>query len=108
MGNVVHMWTSQRAAAQQIVGRKAMAPKSMMEKLPEGAMPALTAVVSELGWEDSPWTDGVLASKRNHPGYVLRAAESKRWSARQTVSPSSLVLMVERLARGVATASGAG
>ena len=100
--NVVRVWNSQCPVSQQIVGRKSMALKSLMEQMPEDALTLLTTMVSELGWEESPWTEDALASKRILPGYVFRVADSKAWSARQTVSRQSVVLMVDRLRRDVA------
>ena len=101
-GNVVRMWNSQCPVSQQIVGRKAMALKSLMEQMPEDALTLLVTMVSEMGWEESPWTEDALASKRILPGYVFRVADSKAWSARQTVSRQSVVLMVERMRQDVA------
>lgn len=101
-GSVVRMWNSQCPVSQQIVGRKAMALKSLMEQMPEECLVLLTTTVSELGWEESPWTDDALASKRIVPGYTFRVADSKVLSARQTVSKQFAVLMVDRVGRGSA------
>ena len=101
-GSVVRMWNSQCTVSQQIVGRKATALKTLMEHMPEECLIMLTTMVSELGWDESPWTEDALSSKRILPGYCSRVGDSKVWSTRQTVSQQSAVLMVDQVKRDAA------
>jgi hypothetical protein len=98
-GIVIRLWNAQCAQTLQIVGRKAMALKNLMEQMPEEGLALVAEMVSEKGWEEGCWTEDALASKRIFPGHVFRVVESKAWSARQTVTKASCVLMLERVRR---------
>lgn len=98
-GIVIRLWNAQCAQTLQIVGRKAMALKNLMEQMPEEGLALVAEMVSATGWEEGCWTEDALASKRIFPGHVFRVVESKAWSARQTVTKASCVLMLERVRR---------
>jgi len=97
--SIIKTWNGQCTQALQIVGRKAQALKNLFEHFPEKALDVLTEMVSTFGWEESGWTEDGLASKRILPGYVFRCTTSKTWTARQTVTKESCVLMLERISR---------
>lgn len=96
---IIRMWNAQCSQTLQIVGRKAMALKNLMELMPEEGLVLVTEMVSATGWEEGCWTEDALASKRIFPGHVFRVVESKAWTARQTVTKASCVLMLERVKR---------
>lgn len=52
--------------------------------------------VSELGWENSTWTDDNLSSKKLYPKFQF-PARSKKWYARMKTSETSMALAVEFL-----------
>ena len=95
--SIIRTWNGQCTSALQIVGRKAMALKNLWEHMPEKALDLLTEMVSVSGWDESGWTEDGLASKRILPGYIFRCTASKKWTARQTVTPESCILMLERI-----------
>lgn len=97
--SIIRTWNGQCTQALQIVGRKAQALKNLWGNFPEKALDVLTEMVSTFGWEESGWTEEGLASKRILPGYVFRCTTSKSWTARQTVTKESCVLMLERIHR---------
>lgn len=103
--SIIKTWNGQCTQALQIVGRKAQALKNLWENFPEKALDILTDMVSTFGWEESGWTEEGLASKRILPGYVFRCTTSKSWTARQTVTKESCVLMLERIQRQMSRGS---
>jgi len=96
-GVIIKLWNGQCAAVLQIVGRKAMALKNLLDMMPPAGLELVTRMVSATGWEDGCWTEDALASKRIFPGYAFRCHDSKAWTARQTVTTTSCVLMIERI-----------
>ena len=96
-GGIVKRWNAQCSKQMQIVGRKAMALKCLLEQMPQEGLDVVTQVVSASWWEESPWTEEVLACKRIYPGAVFRVDGSKQWTSRQTVVRESCVLMLKRV-----------
>jgi hypothetical protein len=55
--------------------------------------------VSELGWDNSPFSDDNLSSKKVYPGFVFRCPGNKAWNDRGRVTTKSAVLMFENVTR---------
>ena len=93
---IIKGWNGVCSSNMALTGRKALAVRNLMEKMSRPTLELLTNLVSEYGWEDMPFTEDTLSSKRIWPGHTFRVDGSKVWTARQCVSAKSLHLMVER------------
>ena len=67
--------------------------KNLVELLPEPSLKVAWNIVSKTGWEKSPFTESVLASRKIYPFYSFRCTTEKVWNARcQTGNDSTLLL----------------
>ena len=94
--SIIKTWNQTASANAQLIGRKALAVKNVLDRMGMGTLDVLLGAVSEFGWEDCPFNEETLSSKRIYPGHTFRVDGSKSWTARQTVSAKSLHLMMER------------
>ena len=52
--------------------------------------------IQEVSWENSPWSEEVLGSKKIIPGFNGRFS-SKSWTERSQITPQSCQLAVEHI-----------
>ena len=95
-GLIIKGWNSVCSGNAQLIGRKALAVRNMLERMSRATLQLLLSLASEVGWEDCPLNEEALSSKRIYPGHTFRVDGAKTLTARQTVSQKSLHLMVER------------
>lgn len=100
-GSIIKTWNSQCTQNLQIVGRKAMSLKNLLELMPPDGLAVVSSTTSTYGWEDGPYTEDCLATKRIFPGYIFRA-DGKEWTQRQTVTKDSCIWMLRRIDREMA------
>ena len=61
-GNIIKTWNSQCTQNLQIVGRKSMSLKNLLESMPPEGLEVVTTTTSTWGWEDGPYTEDSLAT----------------------------------------------
>jgi hypothetical protein len=93
---IIKGWNTVCSSTMQLVGRKSVAVRFLFEKMSSATLNLLLGVVSEYGWDDCPFNEETLSSKRIYPGHTFRV-DSKAWTARQVVSEKSLHLLCERV-----------
>jgi hypothetical protein len=94
--NVVSMWNSEVAKANQLLGSKASSVKNLLEFMPEDGRRELISHSNTHGWEQCAWTEDMLASKKLLPGQTPRTP-NKKWNLRQTTCNESCTLMVKQI-----------
>ncbi len=91
VGAVILKWNGEASKTHQLVGSKRMAVTNLLGQAPEAGLLLLMRNVSEVGWENSVWTDDLLASKRLLPGATVRCHTSKKWTARTKMTDKAFV-----------------
>ena len=65
---LVKQWSAENPSSNRLVGRKAVAVKTMLEKLPKHLWEMLYSLVGEWGFENQPFTEDSLANRKIYPG----------------------------------------
>jgi hypothetical protein len=79
----------------QLVGKRAVALKLLLDVAPPAALESILEHVGELGWGNCVWSEDVLASKRIYPGFQY-AAKARQWVPRIKTTEESFNLMIKR------------
>ena len=80
----------------QLAGRKAMCVKLLVETWPPATWVVVRDHVGTVGWENSVFSEELLASKKLLPGHQFKAP-NKLWASRSRMSEGSLLLALRRL-----------
>ena len=80
----------------QIVGKRAVALKQLMEVAPKKALDSILAHVGGMGWHQRVWSEDVLSNKKIFPKFNF-PCKSKKWISRVKTTDASLCWMVERV-----------
>ena len=92
-GSILRTWNASAPKHGQIVGSKSQTVKNLMEHADEAILAMLLDDVPQNGWDESPWSEEGLASKKIYPGSHFRTSHSKAWTKRQVITKESLRLM---------------
>ena len=96
--SIIRTWNTRHAlAGHKLTGGKATAVRNVIENYDERIICIVMGVVSKFGWENSPFSDDSLSSRKIFPGTHWRIAQNKKWTDRMTVTSESAVLMFEHV-----------
>ena len=98
-GGIIRQWNKDASRSSQITGTKAQAVKNVLELASPSTINLLLQTTSAYGWENSPWTEEALSSKKLFPGQHFRTVASRVWTARQAVTQKSSELTFQKAAR---------
>ncbi|CAL1139722.1 unnamed protein product [Cladocopium goreaui] len=93
--SMIRAWNEEASRDDRLVSTKKTSVTSVLD-LPVTAREILLAIVSEFGFEGSPFSDDCLSSKRYLPGYSFKGRNTPRgspWIERGKVTKKSCVLM---------------
>ena len=65
---LVKQWNAENPSSNRLVGRKAVAVKTILEKLPKHLWEMLYSLVGEWGFENQPFTEDSVANRKIYPG----------------------------------------
>jgi len=97
--SVVRLWNAQASENNQLVGSKSVAVRLVIG-MPESAKHELYSYVAAVSWDNCPWSEDSLGSKKLYPSdkSVGKGAKTpKGWPERLSVSEESLVLMIKHV-----------
>ena len=84
---IVRKWNAMASTTQQLRGNKAMAVKTVIERMPSSVLSLLLQHVGSCGdYESSALSDGILSTKRIYPGFLFRSTITKDWNLRGRVT----------------------
>ena len=70
-GVIIKAWNNKASRQQQLGGGKAQALKNVLDLMPQEVFTEIVVrAVSEMGWENSPWSDDAFSNKRIYPGAI--------------------------------------
>ena len=92
----VKRWNAMSSKAFQIVGKRSLALKQLLDQTPEETLNLILAHVNAYGWQNSCWSDDSLAVKKLYPGYQF-ACTKKSWLSRMKTTEESMDLCVRHL-----------
>ena len=79
------------STAQQLRGSKAVAVKTVSERMPSSILSLLLQHVGSCGdYESSALSDDILSTKRIYPGFLFRSTITKDWNLRGRVTEESM------------------
>ncbi len=96
VGNVVRLWNAQSTRGSQLTGGKAQSVKNLLDLCDQRTMDLILECVSRHGWEQCPFSDDCLSTKKVFPGVHWRAS-TRAWTERQTVTAQSTFNMFSHI-----------
>ena len=96
-GAIIRAWNNEASKQQQLVGGKAQALKNVLDLMPQEVFTEIVVrAVSEMGWENSPWSDDAFSNKRIYPGSTpVGRSSSAAWRTRLKVTDESMCIMLK-------------
>lgn len=92
-------WNSKSTKQFQIIGQKMMTMKLLIETVPGKLLAdVILRSVGELGYDNCPFSEDNMASKKIYPGYSFKCTGSKKWAGRKKVTQDSFELHMRRVA----------
>ena len=88
-------WNQQSTKQHQIVGKRLMALRLLLDTAPAEALKSILEHVSALSWADCVWCEDTLCNKKIYPKHQF-PSKSKRWLVRNKTTEESFILMVQR------------
>ena len=77
----------------QLAGPKANAVKQILLNVGWGTQQALIDYTLRVGWDQAPWSDDTLGSKKWLPGYQIKTSAGAVWKQRGKITEESCELM---------------
>ena len=86
-GVIIKAWNQTASDQQKLKGGKAQALKTVLDCMPQEIFTKIVVpAVSEMGWENSPWSDDAFGNKRMYRGASsANRSSSSAWRARLKV-----------------------
>jgi len=94
VGALLRKWNNMASKSAQLLGGKSQSVKNIMELLPQGARQKIMDITLKYSWEQGPWHEDQLASKKIYPGHQPRGGP-KSWNDRKRITKESCELMVD-------------
>ena len=96
-GVIIKAWNNKASRQQQLGGGKAQALKNVLDLMPQEVFTEIVVrAVSEMGWENSPWSDDAFSNKHIYPGSTpVGRSSSAAWRARLKVTEESMAIMLK-------------
>ena len=96
-GVIIKAWNNKASRQQQLGGGKAQALKNVLDLMPQDVFTEIVVrAVSEMGWENSPWSDDAFSNKHIYPGSTPAGrSSSAAWRARLKVTEESMAIMLK-------------
>lgn len=92
----VRKYNAECAAADRIIGRKAVALKLIFHDCPKETLNTILSHVGIMGWDDCCWTLETLSYKKIFPGHQF-PSKSKQWVSRVKTTQDSFASHVRRM-----------
>jgi len=92
----VRKWNAMSGNSDRILGRRSMAIKQLYECAPKAARELLLVGIGKTGWDNSPWSDDTLASKKLYPKFQF-PSKSKKFANWIKTDDESMLLLIRHV-----------